>query len=179
MVAKTGAGWAADGAAIGVEGARLAMSPVIQALAGKGRTRAPRVGAVEAAAGCTSVATSDGSDGISEEGSDWATAILGAVTWRWRRLIWWHRLEPAQHRVFGAFAGDAFEGHIGDGTHRAPQPAIQRVAGDLFHRADMLAGDGAIDGADDRQMLQRIDHIQQVMKEAFVLVPGLVRARSR
>jgi hypothetical protein len=32
----------------------------------------------------------------------------------------------------------------------------------------MLAGDGAIDGADHRHMLQRIDHVPYVMKETLM-----------
>ena len=72
--------------------------------------------------------------------------------------------EPAQYRVFQALAGDALEGQIGDGTGRAPQPAIKRVTGYLLELADMLAGNGAIERADNRQMLQRIDDVQQVVE---------------
>ena len=61
-------------------------------------------------------------------------------------------------------AGHRFEGGVGDAGDRAPQPAIKRVARDLFGHADMVAGDGAIERADHRQMLQRIDDVEQIVE---------------
>jgi hypothetical protein len=49
-------------------------------------------------------------------------------------------------------------------------PPYSVVARDLFDRPHFVAGNGAIDGADDGQVLQRIDHIQQVSEETFVVL---------
>ena len=45
----------------------------------------------------------------------------------------------------------------------------QGITRDLFHRTQLISGGCAIDAADDGQMLQRIDHIQQVIEEIFFL----------
>ena len=45
--------------------------------------------------------------------------------------------EQRQHGVAEILAGHRLESRIGDAGNRAPQPAIERVAGDLFQRADM------------------------------------------
>ena len=119
----------------------------------------------------------DGSAGVSDDGrEDWANWRVGALT---GTGVSWPPLNQASTVSSTLLPVMPSKRDIGDGTDRAPQSAIQRVAGDLFHRADMLAGDGAIDRADHRQMLQRIDDIQQVMKEAFVLVRRSCRGRSR
>ena len=57
---------------------------------------------------------------------------------------------------------------------------IERIAGDLCRVARPLAGQPAIDRADDRQMLQRIDDIEDVAEpEAARIVPCRPRVRGR
>ena len=56
----------------------------------------------------------------------------------------------------------------------ADRPAIKRVAGDLRRGARPVAGHPAIERADDRQVLQRIDDVDEVAEaKAFRVLPRM------
>ncbi len=85
---------------------------------------------------------------------------------------------PGQHRVAETFPGCILEDEIGDGAAEPDHPAVKRIARHLFGVADLVAGDGAIDGADHRDVLQRIDDVEEVGEgKAGVTARGLRRGR--
>ena len=75
--------------------------------------------------------------------------------------------EQGQDSIAEIFAGDRFKRQVGDAGNRAPQTAVQSIAGNLLEFADLVTRHRAIEGADHGQMLERIDDIQQIVERRF------------
>src|SRR3546814_11957901 len=62
--------------------------------------------------------------------------------------------EKGEHRFADVFAGDLLIENIGDRRQEAGRAAEQGVPEDARVRADLVAGDRAVEGRDHRDMLQ-------------------------
>src|SRR3546814_14303233 len=63
--------------------------------------------------------------------------------------------EKGEHRFADVFAGDLLIENIGDRRQEAGRAAEQGVPEDARVRADLVAGERAVEGRDHRDMLQR------------------------
>src|SRR5260221_470911 len=88
--------------------------------------------------------------------------------------------EQGYRVLAGVFAGFLFARGVKKAGDEPDRPAIDPVADDTRQSADRVAGDPAVKRADDRQMLQRIDDVDEVAKAEGVTLPrafprGVVR----
>src|SRR3546814_1931624 len=93
--------------------------------------------------------------------------------------------EKGEHRFADVFAGDLLIENIGDRRQEAGRAAEQGVPEDARVRADLVAGDRAVEGRDHRDMLQRVDDIEEVAEgevagaAAVMAERALARAQLR
>src|SRR3546814_14248387 len=93
--------------------------------------------------------------------------------------------EKGEHRFADVFAGDLLIENIGDRRQEAGRAAEQGVPEDARVRADLVAGDRAVEGRDHRDMLQRVDDIEAVAEgevagaPAVLAEPATARATRR
>src|SRR3546814_9551771 len=92
------------------------------------------------------------------------------------------RISDWSSDVCSSDLGDLLIENIGDRRQEAGRAAEQGVPEDARVRADLVAGDRAVEGRDHRDMLQRVDDIEEVAEGEVagdVTRPAVAEAMAR